>query len=167
MAPIRISLRSPRHLSDLFPRRLRLQQVRKSLSIESRQYRGRGRKQSPGSGAQEPWNKTAGEAQAKHPSLKDAKQLAQSTDLNKPQAACPAGQRPDSPSDAGSSPARNVPVPARSGHDPQMVKEVRPPVTPPTPDPRLVVHEITELKFIQSVTMPGWMVRGENNLDYR
>ena len=48
-----------------------------------------------------------------------------------------------------------------------MVKEVRPPVTPPTPDPRLVVQEITELKFIQVGHNARLVVRGGDNLDYR
>ena len=117
----------------------------------------------PVEGAKGSWNKTAGESKAKHPALKEVK-LAQSTDLNKPQTSSPLGQ----PSDAGGPPAREIPGPAgRSGHDPQMVKEVRPPVTPPTPDPRLVVQEITELKFIQVGHNARLVVRGGDNLDYR
>ncbi|HMK35086.1 MAG TPA: AMIN domain-containing protein [Desulfomonilaceae bacterium] len=50
---------------------------------------------------------------------------------------------------------------------PQMVKEVRPPVTPPTPDPRLLVQEITELKFIQVGHNSRLIVRGGDHLDYR
>src|SRR5208283_3055178 len=40
-------------------------------------------------------------------------------------------------------------------------------VTPPTPDPRLVVQEITELKFIQVGHNARLVVRGGDNLDYR
>ncbi len=116
----------------------------------------------PIEGAKGSWNKSAGESKAKHPALKEVK-LAQSTDLNKPQTSSPLGQ----PSDAGGPPARGIPGPGRSGHDPQMVKEVRPPVTPPTPDPRLVVQEITELKFIQVGHNARLVVRGGDNLDYR
>jgi type IV pilus assembly protein PilQ len=50
---------------------------------------------------------------------------------------------------------------------PQMVKEVRPPVTPPTPDPRLLVQEITELKFIQVGHNSRLIVRGGDHMDYR
>jgi type IV pilus assembly protein PilQ len=57
------------------------------------------------------------------------------------------------------------PGPAVGG--PQMVKEVRPPVTPPTPDPRLLVQEITELKFIQVGHNSRLIVRGGDHLDYR
>ena len=117
-------------------------------------------------GAKGSWNKSAGESKAKHPALKEVK-LAQSTDLNKPQSSSPLGQPSDGPSDAGGPPARGVPDPGRAGHDPQMVKEVRPPVTPPTPDPRLVVQEITELKFIQVGHNARLVVRGGDNLDYR
>ncbi len=53
------------------------------------------------------------------------------------------------------------------GGGPQMVKEVRPPVTPPTPDPRLLVQEITELKFIQVGHNARLMIMGGDHLDYR
>ena len=49
----------------------------------------------------------------------------------------------------------------------QMVREVRPPVTPPTPDPRLLVQEITELKFIQVGHNARLVIRGGDHLDYR
>jgi len=48
-----------------------------------------------------------------------------------------------------------------------MVREVRPPVTPPTPDPRLVVQEVTELKFIQVGHNARLVVRAGDHLDYR
>ena len=48
-----------------------------------------------------------------------------------------------------------------------MVREVRPPVTPPTPDPRLLVQEITELQFIQVGHNARLVVRGGDHLDYR
>lgn len=49
----------------------------------------------------------------------------------------------------------------------RMVHEVRPPVTPPTPDPRLVVQEITELKFIQVGHNARLVIMGGDHLDYR
>ncbi len=49
----------------------------------------------------------------------------------------------------------------------RMVREVRPPVTPPTPDPRLVVQEITELRFIQVGHNSRLVIRGGDHLDYR
>ncbi|AFM23807.1 type IV pilus secretin family protein [Desulfomonile tiedjei] len=65
----------------------------------------------------------------------------------------------DAPAQAGGA--------SRRGGGPQMVKEVRPPVTPPTPDPRLLVQEITELKFIQVGHNARLMVMGGDHLDYR
>ena len=50
---------------------------------------------------------------------------------------------------------------------PQMVREVRPPVTPPTPDPRLLVQEIAELQFIQVGHNARLVVRAGDHLDYR
>jgi type IV pilus assembly protein PilQ len=118
--------------------------------------------------AQGAWNKSAGESKAKHPALKEVK-LAQSMELNKRPSSSPVGASPDTPPVASSLPARGagLPGPARPGPDPQMVREVRPPVTPPTPDPRLVVQEITELKFIQVGHNARLIVRGGDNLDYR
>lgn len=49
----------------------------------------------------------------------------------------------------------------------RMVREVRPPVTPPTPDPRLLVQEITELTFTQVGHNARLIVRGGDHLDYR
>jgi len=54
-----------------------------------------------------------------------------------------------------------------SGRDRRMVREVRPPVTPPTPDPRLVVQEITELRFVQVGHNSRLIIRGGDHLDYR
>jgi type IV pilus secretin PilQ/predicted competence protein len=62
-----------------------------------------------------------------------------------------------------SSTARLRGVPGRG----RMVREVRPPVTPPTPDPRLVVQEVTELKFIQVGHNARLVIRGGDHLDYR
>jgi len=59
------------------------------------------------------------------------------------------------------------PVPEISPENARMVREVRPPVTPPTPDPRLLVQEITELKFIQVGHNARLVVRGGDGLDYR
>lgn len=117
--------------------------------------------------AQGSWNRSAGESKAKHPALKEVK-LAQSMDLNKPQPSSPIGKPSESTSEAARPPARGLPGPARPGQGgPQMVREVRPPVTPPTPDPRLVVQEITELKFIQVGHNARLVVRGGDNMDYR
>ncbi|MCA1960518.1 MAG: AMIN domain-containing protein [Desulfomonile sp.] len=49
----------------------------------------------------------------------------------------------------------------------RMVREARPPVTPPTPDPRLLVQEITELTFTQVGHNARLIVRGGDHLDYR
>ncbi len=57
--------------------------------------------------------------------------------------------------------------PDRSPGGPRMVHEVRPPVTPPTPDPRLVVQEITELKFVQVGHNARLIIMGGDHLDYR
>ena len=117
--------------------------------------------------AQGPWNRSAGESKAKHPALKEVK-LAQSMDLNKPQSSGPVGKPSASTPQASRPPAQGLPGPARPGQGgPQMVREVRPPVTPPTPDPRLVVQEITELKFIQVGHNARLVLRGGDNLDYR
>ncbi len=48
-----------------------------------------------------------------------------------------------------------------------VVKEVKPPVTPPTPDPRLIVQEVTELKFTQVGHNSRLIIRGGDKLDYR
>lgn len=50
---------------------------------------------------------------------------------------------------------------------PRTVHEVRPPVTPPTPDPRLLVQEITELKFVQVGHNARLVITGGDHLDYR
>jgi type II secretory pathway component HofQ len=55
----------------------------------------------------------------------------------------------------------------KSSGGPRMVHEVRPPVTPPTPDPRLVVQEITELKFVQVGHNARLVITGGDHLDYR
>lgn len=55
----------------------------------------------------------------------------------------------------------------KSPGGPRMVHEVRPPVTPPTPDPRLVVQEITELKFVQVGHNARLVITGGDHLDYR
>ncbi len=112
-----------------------------------------------------PWNKSAGESKAKHPAVKEIK-LAQSTELNKAQPPSPSGL-PPSPRVGAAGPPRSMPGPARRGPEPRMVREVRPPVTPPTPDPRLVVQEITELKFIQVGHNARLVVRGGDHMDYR
>ncbi|MEW6140732.1 MAG: AMIN domain-containing protein [Thermodesulfobacteriota bacterium] len=57
--------------------------------------------------------------------------------------------------------------PGPGGPEARMVREVRPPVTPPTPDPRLLVQEITELRFIQVGHNARLMIRGGDQLDYR
>jgi type IV pilus assembly protein PilQ len=47
------------------------------------------------------------------------------------------------------------------------VRENIPPITPPEPDPRLLVQEVTELKFIQVGHNSRLMIRGGDHLDYR
>lgn len=61
----------------------------------------------------------------------------------------------------------NGPRTASNGVPRRMVREVRPPVTPPTPDPRLLVQEITELKFVQVGHNARLIIRGGDKLDYR
>jgi type IV pilus assembly protein PilQ len=61
-------------------------------------------------------------------------------------------------------PATSVP---RRGAGRRMVREVRPPVTPPTPDPRLLVQAVTELRFIQVGHNSRLIIRGGDRLDYR
>jgi len=58
-------------------------------------------------------------------------------------------------------------TPAEEAAGRAMVREVRPPVTPPTPDPRLLVQEITELKFVQVGHNARLIIRGGDKLDYR
>ncbi|MEJ2716779.1 MAG: AMIN domain-containing protein [Deltaproteobacteria bacterium] len=55
----------------------------------------------------------------------------------------------------------------RRGAGRRMVREVRPPVTPPTPDPRLLVQAVTELRFIQVGHNSRLIIRGGDHLDYR
>ncbi len=77
--------------------------------------------------------------------------------------------RPVNPPPAG--PARDVRGPIAAATPPaaplQLNREVKPPVTPPTPDPRLLVQEITELRFIQVGHNSRLMIRGGDHLDYR
>lgn len=61
----------------------------------------------------------------------------------------------------------NIPSSAGAGAGKRMVREVRPPVTPPTPDPRLLVQEVTELRFSQVGHNARLTVRGGDQLDYR
>jgi len=101
------------------------------------------------------------------PALNDIK-VAQSGDSSQPLAPMPAPR--SSSQDQGDAASRNMAAapprgPASGG--PQMVREVRPPVTPPTPDPRLLVQEITELQFIQVGHNARLVVRGGDHLDYR
>ncbi len=69
--------------------------------------------------------------------------------------------------DSGQRAMAALPSPGGIPAQRQMVHEVRPPVTPPTPDPRLLVQEITELKFIQVGHNSRLIVRGGDHLDYR
>ncbi|MDQ7782358.1 MAG: AMIN domain-containing protein [Desulfomonilaceae bacterium] len=94
--------------------------------------------------------------------------LAQQMDIGRPSSSQAMQSAPRS-SKAGASPSTSVNVPstARGGEDRRMVREVRPPVTPPTPDPRLLVQEITELRFFQVGHNSRLMIRGGDQLDYR
>ncbi len=92
--------------------------------------------------------------------------LAQNTDMKNPPVS--AGRQSDKAEPTGI--RTNAPVSAQQNEIPgggQMVRDVRPPVTPPTPDPRLVVQEITELKFIQVGHNSRLVIRGGDHLDYR
>ncbi len=72
---------------------------------------------------------------------------------------------PGAPGDA--SPGAGSASPSDLPGGPQMVREVKAPVTPPTPDPRLLVQEIAELRFIQVGHNSRLMIRGGDHLDYR
>jgi type IV pilus secretin PilQ/predicted competence protein len=49
----------------------------------------------------------------------------------------------------------------------QLPREVRPPVTPPSPDPRLAEQLINELRFVQVGHDSRLIIRGGDKLDYR
>ena len=93
--------------------------------------------------------------------------LAQNINMRNPPAAAGTPGKKVEPTE----PQTNTPIPAQQNEitagGGQMVREVRPPVTPPTPDPRLVVQEITELKFIQVGHNSRLIIRGGDHLDYR
>ena len=97
--------------------------------------------------------------------------IAQSMQINRPPASLRTGAgnrdraRPAGNTlRAAATPSREA---SRGSRTTGMVREVRPPVTPPTPDPRLLVQEITELKFIQVGHNSRLVVRGGDHLDYR
>ncbi len=99
--------------------------------------------------------------------MKEVK-LAQRTDVAK--SASSQTMRTVRPSSQVKSPntaSVNIPTSTRGGANRRMVREVRPPVTPPTPDPRLLVQEITELRFYQVGHNSRLMIRGGDQLDYR
>ncbi len=75
--------------------------------------------------------------------------------------------RPSSRADRQKTASVNIPSSTGRGNNRRMVREVRPPVTPPTPDPRLLVQEITELRFYQVGHNSRLMIRGGDQLDYR
>lgn len=92
--------------------------------------------------------------------------VAQNVEPGKPAGPMPAPGA--SSQDQGGIPRHVSAAPPRGpSGGPQMVREVRPPVTPPTPDPRLLVQEITELQFIQVGHNARLVVRGGDHLDYR
>ncbi len=94
--------------------------------------------------------------------------LAQRMDLNRPPSSQAVKSEPNRKESRGVLPARsNGPIPGSNGAPRRMVREVRPPVTPPTPDPRLLVQEITELKFVQVGHNARLVIRGGDKLDYR
>ena len=97
--------------------------------------------------------------------------MAQSLEMNTPSSSLLNRRgRPGTPGGQSAANARSMAgLPSSQGTvgQRQMVREVRPPVTPPTPDPRLLVQEITELKFIQVGHNSRLVVRGGDHLDYR
>ena len=124
---------------------------------------GKGRsEQNLKTGAINPAKNDSSDAKKRGPIL-----LAQNMDINKSPLS-PRGQAEPGPK--GNGPITG-PIPAQqndiSGGAGPMAREVRPPVTPPTPDPRLVVQEITELKFVQVGHNSRLIVRGGDHLDYR
>jgi len=103
------------------------------------------------------------------PGMKQVK-LAQRMDSDRPSAPPmspmgPPRERAESGPSGGPPSVASAQGPVSPGS--QMVREVRPPVTPPTPDPRLLVQDITELKFIQVGHNARLVVRGGDHLDYR
>ncbi|MEW6351169.1 MAG: AMIN domain-containing protein [Thermodesulfobacteriota bacterium] len=103
-----------------------------------------------------------------HPAAAKPQFVAQAGEVNVPSSSFPA-RRGTGPGGSGAgAQERGNPVPGQDqGNGPRMVREVRPPVTPPTPDPRLLVQEITELKFVQVGHNARLIIRGGDNLDYR
>jgi type IV pilus secretin PilQ/predicted competence protein len=99
--------------------------------------------------------------------------VAQSLEMNTPSSSLWNKRgRPGTPAEGSAAQERTMavaglPSSQGAGGQRQMVREVRPPVTPPTPDPRLLVQEITELKFIQVGHNSRLVVRGGDHLDYR
>lgn len=105
---------------------------------------------------------------AKKPPRGKEVKLAQNFQLKRPGAAMPpprgAAMSKAPPRGLKTFPATSLP---RRGAGPRMVREVRPPVTPPTPDPRLLVQAVTELRFIQVGHNSRLIIRGGDHLDYR
>jgi type IV pilus secretin PilQ/predicted competence protein len=110
---------------------------------------------------------------AKAKSAQDAgpPKLTPKAEANRPSPSRPFKRTRVAANDTGPRPAvSSFPVSSQGGasrNRRRMVRNVRPPVTPPTPDPRLVVQEITELKFIQVGHNSRLIIRGGDNLDYR
>jgi type IV pilus secretin PilQ/predicted competence protein len=140
---------------------------------------GHAKAQGPGEGKDTkgwtagPWEASAASAPKANAEPRRIK-MAQSLEMNTPSSSLwNKRSRPGSasdgalPPDSGQKVLASVPSSADAPAPGQMVREVRPPVTPPTPDPRLLVQEVTELKFIQVGHNSRLIVRGGDHLDYR
>jgi type IV pilus secretin PilQ/predicted competence protein len=111
---------------------------------------------------------TASAAAPPQASANGQRRVAQSLEFNTPSSTIRDRRaQPETSGDSASglptSMASSQGVPDQRG----MPREVRPPVTPPPPDPRLLVQEITELQFIQVGHNGRLVVRGGDHLDYR
>lgn len=93
--------------------------------------------------------------------------LAQRMDLSRPPSSQAVTSQTGNKESSGLPATSSGPTPSSNGVPRRMVREVRPPVTPPTPDPRLLVQEVTELKFVQVGHNARLVIRGGDKLDYR
>jgi type IV pilus secretin PilQ/predicted competence protein len=111
----------------------------------------------------------SGNSQPKKPALKEVK-LAQRMDVGRSSTSSTSsqgGRQVSRTTRLSRAAAINIPGSTGSRAPRRMVREVRPPVTPPTPDPRLLVQVITELRFFQVGHNSRLMIRGGDQLDYR
>ncbi|MBI4962035.1 MAG: AMIN domain-containing protein [Desulfomonile tiedjei] len=137
----------------------------KTLRLDSLNKKPAANKNATAAVAPDKRNGPAAEAQK---AASNGIKMAQGPALNQPPTApFPKAGTGDNQSPASTTAGLDKPHSGPPNGGPQMVREVRPPVTPPTPDPRLLVQEITELQFIQVGHNARLVVRGGDHLDYR